>query len=788
MKRLLSLIIFLLPLFSHAQYISGCGPYTTSGPITLSSNSTVSGKLIDLGNTSSVGITGNGVTNVHITKCKIINNTNFAILLNGCTNITIDSCYISNVGFGVYAQSGSSQIKVNGNYFLNINGISTAFLGHAVQFNGVNGGGSQINNNRVENIVGTAIHPHDMLNVYQSNGLPGDSIQVIGNWIRGGQYYFWPDANSGAAGIIMGDVGGSYQVCRNNILVNTGYSGIQCNGTGTHIKIDHNQMFSTYAPVSHQAITILDANQIECSYNQTNWTNYNNLNVLYSDGETQYYLGNPASPTPVGFSTNTWKANITANILPASLIPVCGTTATRPNIAYSPTIYIFTVGVSASIGAPTNSGGNGVFSVSPALPAGLTLSPTGAISGVPSVATAQGVYTVSCVNSGGSSSVPLQITVNNPVVNKPVISYSPNSVVATVNTTIPTLTPANTGSAVVTWSISPALPSGLVFNNGVISGISTVTTFNISYTISATNAGGTGTATVTIQINPVKPSISYAGSPFTFTVGSTIVPVLPTNSGGPISSFSVSPALPSSLTLSTSTGQISGVPLASQTATSYNIMAQNAGGSSTAPISITIIPPAVSPPNISYSPSSQIGTINVPINSMSPINIGGAATGFSISPSLPVSLNFNTSNGVVSGTGTVTSGSTSYTIIGSNSGGSSTTHITLQINPIPAPSITYPANLYSLTQGTNISITPTNIGGAGTYSVTSGTLPPGLTLSGSTGLITGSATTLQNPANVIITCTNTTGSSPFTISFAVNAAPTNHWYIYNNIWFGPVFN
>jgi len=608
MRKLLTLLL-LIPLFSHAQYISGCGPYTTSGPITLASNTTVSGKLIDLAGANTVGITGNSVTNVHITKCKIINNTNFGILLNGCTNITIDSCYISNVGFGVYAQSGSSQIKVNGNYFLNINGISTAFLGHAVQFNGVNGGGSQINNNRVENIAGIAIHPHDMLNVYQSNGLPGDSIQVIGNWVRGGQYYFWPDANSGAAGIIMGDVGGSYQVCRNNILVNTGYSGIQCNGTGTHIKIDHNQMFSTYAPVSHQAITILDANQIECSYNQTNWTNYNNLNVLYSDGETQYYLGSTPSPTPVGFSTNTWKANITANILPASLIPVCGTTATRPNIAYNPTIYIFTVGVSASIGAPTNSGGNGTFSVSPALPAGLTLSSTGAISGVPLSATAQGVYTVSCVNGGGSSSVHLQITINNPVVVAPNISYSPSSATTIVGTPITTLNASNSGGPISSYGISPSLPTGITFSSGVIQGTPLVTLASTPFTVSATNSSGTSTAIVTLTVNPQPPQI---------------------------------------------------------------------------------------------------------------------------------------------------------------------------------PAFTYPSTIYVLTQNTSITILAASTGGVGTFSITSGTLPSGITLSSTTGTLQGSPTSLQSPTPVTITCTNGSGSAHVTLNFAVNSSPSDHYYILNGVLFGPV--
>ena len=296
--------------------------YTSSGPIVLRSNMTISGISIDLGNGSAVAITGNNVSNVHITKCRIVNTTAFAILLNSCSNITIDNCFFSNVGFGVYAQGSSSVIKVNNNQFLNINGINTSSLGHPVQFNAVSGGGSQINNNRIENIAGVALHPHDMINLYQCNGLPGDSIQVIGNWIRGGQLTLWPTANSGAAGIIMGDISGSYQACRNNILVNPGYAGIQCIGTGYGIKIDHNQVYSSQTAINSNAINIMDKNQIEVSYNKTNWTNHNGINALLSDGETQYYLGSPASPTPRNFSTNNWRSGITTSVLPTTIITI----------------------------------------------------------------------------------------------------------------------------------------------------------------------------------------------------------------------------------------------------------------------------------------------------------------------------------------------------------------------------------------------------------------------------------------------------------------------------------
>lgn len=309
------------PSFTSTALASTTTTYVSSGAITAKSNTTYSGLIINLNGAGTTGITLNGLTNVHITNCKILNTTGFAINIYNCSNITIDNCLISNVGFGVYAQGSSSKvIKVNNNQFLNINGINTASLGHAIQFNGLSGGGNQINNNRIENIAGKALHPHDLISLFQCNGIKGDSIQVIGNWIRGGQLTLWPNSSSGGCGIGMGDVGGSYQVCRNNILINPGYAGIQVIGTGTSIKIDHNQVFSTKTAINTNAINIMDKNRIEVSYNKTNWTNHNGINALLSDGETQYYLGSPASPTPTNFGTNNWRSGILASVLPTTII------------------------------------------------------------------------------------------------------------------------------------------------------------------------------------------------------------------------------------------------------------------------------------------------------------------------------------------------------------------------------------------------------------------------------------------------------------------------------------
>ncbi len=791
--RRLTLLLLLLPVWCFGQAVPGCGTFTASGPITATSNSTISGKSIDLGGAATVGINiPANVHDVHITKCIIKNSTALSGLIrinSGCYNITIDTCFFEAGWRGINATTGTTHnIHIWYNYFHNINdpNVLTSHTtdggGSSVQLNNCNGTSIQVLDNKsYHDVSGSGIG--DQFSVFQCNGTPASPIRVCRNQALNGSTNIPANGYVGAVG---GDVGGSYQRIDSNIFVNVGSVVAQIQG-GTFIEMSYNTGF--LAQASYTSVGMAYGNYSGSPSNNCTMA-FNNVRCIQPNGNVfNYWFDNNNVTAPAGWASNTTSTSLNANILPNPLWPPCNPTVLPPNISYSGSPYTYTVGTPIASLVPSNSGGNTTgYSVSPSLPLGIGInSVSGIVSGVPTTVTATATYTVRAVNSAGQGTFPLVMTVNPTPVNKPVISYSPNAVVATVNTSIPALTPANTGSPVVTWGISPALPSGLTFSNGIISGASTITTSNISYTISATNSAGTGNATVTIQINPVRPNISYSGTPYTFTAGSTIIPILPSNSGGPISSFSISPSLPSSLIFSTGTGQISGAPSASQTATTYNIIAQNVAGSSTFPISITVIPPAVSPPNISYSPSSQTGTINVPITSMAPINVGGAATGFTISPSLPVSLNFNTSNGVVSGTATVTSTSTSYTIIGSNSGGSSTTHITLQINPIPAPSITYPASSYALQQNTSITITPVNVGGVGTYSVTSGTLPLSLSLDSSTGIISGNLTAIQNPSNVVITCTNTTGSSPFTISFAVNAAPTNHWYLINNSWFGPVF-
>src|SRR5260370_32267887 len=74
-------------------------------------------------------------------------------------------------------------------------------------------------------------------------------------------------------------------------------------------------------------------------------------------------------------------------------------------------------------------------------------------------------------------------------------------------------------------------------------------------------------------------NLSYA-SPVVLTVGVQAPTISPTVTGSVIT-YSISPALPGGLSLSASTGIITGTPFAELAATSYVVTAQNAAGSTT---------------------------------------------------------------------------------------------------------------------------------------------------------------------------------------------------------------
>ncbi len=95
---------------------------------------------------------------------------------------------------------------------------------------------------------------------------------------------------------------------------------------------------------------------------------------------------------------------------------------------------------------------------------------------------------------------------------------------------------------------------------------------------------------IEIEDDLIAPEINYTVGT-TYTEGFAITSVLPTSTGGSVRTYSISPALPTGLTLNTSTGQISGTPTVVSSTTSYTITATNPAGSDTYSFNMQVASP-----------------------------------------------------------------------------------------------------------------------------------------------------------------------------------------------------
>jgi sugar lactone lactonase YvrE/predicted secreted Zn-dependent protease len=425
---------------------------------------------------------------------------------------------------------------------------------------------------------------------------------------------------------------------------------------------------------------------------------------LSFDSSTGTISGTPI--VAIGEKTYTITANNSYGT--GNTTVVINTVTAKPAISYT-TPNTFGVGSTIILNPITNTGLPAIgYSISPQLSNGLSFNTsTGVISGTANTVTPTTGYTITATNTYGSTSFNIVIST---AYTSPVISYTtPQNY--SVGTAIKALTPVNTGSPATSWSIAPSLPSGISFNTstGEISGTPTVIKSVTNYTITATNSYGSGNIVISIAVAGAKPTIIYI-TPQTYTVGTAITPLQPTNTGGTATSYAVAPILPMGLTLNTATGVISGAPAVASAQTSYTVSATNAYGTGTATVIITINT-AGTKPAISYT-TPQTYTVGTVITPLQPTNTGSPVTSYSISPNLPNGLVLNTTTGVISGTSTVATPAATYTVTGTNTGGSSSTIISITIDRVlPSNNFTIESKGETCTNSNNgeISITAKEI-------------------------------------------------------------------------------
>lgn len=349
---------------------------------------------------------------------------------------------------------------------------------------------------------------------------------------------------------------------------------------------------------------------------------------------------------------------------------------TAPNISTSTALGAITNGVAITPWNPTNTGDTGGITWTIAagtLPTGLAINAgTGQITGTPTV---DGVFnfTVRATNECGSSDYANTATVATAVAAPNIVCAGNQTFTNGVAITPFNIVASNSGGAIATYGIAPALPPGLTLNTttGVVSGTPTVTVGATTYTVTATNAGGSDNCTFDITVNAAlaPPDLSTSAAMPDGTVGAAYT-YTPTNTGGAVTTWSAT-GLPTGLSINATTGVVSGTPTTAATFGAIVITATNGAGSDTHNDSV-VIAAALAAPNIvcagnqTFADGAAITAFNVVAS-----NSGGAIATYGIAPALPAGLTLNTTTGVVSGTPTGgASGPTTYTVTATNASGS----------------------------------------------------------------------------------------------------------------------
>ena len=151
----------------------------------------------------------------------------------------------------------------------------------------------------------------------------------------------------------------------------------------------------------------------------------------------------------------------------------------------------------------------------------------------------------------------------------------------------------------VTFSNTPAVGDYRILP-GSLSGTYTATFPGLAANRSATFAASNSTVTVAAVLNPPT-GLSYTPSSASGEVGKAITSLVPSVTGT-VTSYSVSPSLPSGLSINSGTGVISGTPLAASSSASYTVTAVNADGSTTASVTIAV---AKGTPTIGVVPTAS---------------------------------------------------------------------------------------------------------------------------------------------------------------------------------------
>lgn len=398
------------------------------------------------------------------------------------------------------------------------------------------------------------------------------------------------------------------------------------------------------------------------------------------------------------------------------------------------------------------------------LPAGLSISSSGLITGTPTqTGTSSVLLTLTDTQTSFEQSVSFKWT----VVAKPTVTAPATQQTSTggnVNLQLSTSCP----NVPCSYAMDSG-PAGLtVSNTGVITGTVTSApqTFSSVTVTVRDNEGVTATTAPFSWIVNAAPTVSSPGNQKTLRGASVSLGMAPYASGGTGAYTYSATNLPSWLTINSSTGVISGTAPAGADSVTSGITVtatDSTGASGTSPaFSWTVYPlPSVT------SPGNQAGSVGTVVNLALTSTCANSPCTYALSRNAPSGLTINSSGTI---TGTLTGNPTTYSgvvVSITDAGGATTSSAAFNWVVNPAPKLLSPGDQRTL-KGAAVSLTMATYasGGTGSYTYSATGLPSWLSINPSTGVISGTApTTISTTPGITVTLKDATNVTSTTAAF-----------------------